>query len=291
MVSTPYALTAKDMSLIKEALDRDLLSREEETLLARRWRDDQDQKALNQMILAYSKIVVAAARGFSRYGFEFSDLAQEGHVGLMQAAHNFDPERGTRFGTFAAFHVRSAIQDYIMRNWSTLKTTNSSVTKTLFFHLSRLKREATAALQAEGVADPTEREVLVRVATTLSAPLDTVLAFARQMQMPLTSLNLQVGEEEDSEIGDFVTDESMPTPEESAISAIDGNKVKAMLAHALDMLPPRDREIIRRRYLKDEPDTLKDISDDLNISRERVRQLEMRSLRRLRKHMPTDVTP
>jgi RNA polymerase sigma-32 factor len=265
-----------DRVLMRESMSAALLTREREQLLARRWRDDADEEALHELVLAYMRLVISVAAKFRNYGLPVGDLVQEGSAGLMQAAARFDPERGVRFSTYATWWIRSAIQDYILRNWSVVRTGTTAAQKSLFFNLRRLRAKVDDGLGARLTADGR-----AQIAAALSVDVAEVEAMETRLSGSDQSLNATVGPEGDDQWQDFLADER-PSPEETVMFARDGQTRSAWLAQALTELSDREQVIIKERRLRDDARTLEQLGRDLGISKERVRQIEQRALQKLK---------
>jgi RNA polymerase sigma-32 factor len=259
-----------------------LLSRDREFELARRWREEQDEAALHELVRAYTRLVVAIAARFRNYGLPLGDLVQEGNVGLMQAAIRFEPAREVRFSTYAGWWVRSAIQDYVLRNWSIVRTGTTAAQKSLFFNLRRLR-----ARIADG-GGPMTAETRHRIARELGVSIVDVEQMEVRLAATDQSLNAPVGEDGQEQGQDFLAD-LRASPEEVVIGARDGAARARWLSCALAALSPRERWIIRQRRLSEDGRTLKQIGRELGVSKERVRQLEQRALNKLKIAMSRQV--
>ena len=262
-------------AFIRSSMSTALLSREHEQDLARRWRDDGCEESLHELVLAYMRLVISTATRFRNYGLPMSDLVQEGGVGLMQAAARFEPEREVRFSTYAAWWIRSAMQDYILRNWSVVRTGTTAAQKALFFNLRRLR----AKIEDGGGALNDEGRALI--AQELSVNLSDVEAMEMRLSGADQSLNAPIGIDGEDQWQDFLADQR-PTPEESVTLARDGRTRSVWLAQALDELSAREQTIIKERRLSDEGRTLEQLGQKLGISKERVRQIEHRALEKLK---------
>lgn len=261
---------------IQMAMQENLLSREEEFELARRLRQG-DTTALHQLVRAYTRLVVSAATRFRHYGLPVSDLVQEGNVGLMIAACRFDPQRDVRFSTYAVWWIRAAIQDFVLRNWSIVRTGTTAAQKTLFFNLRRLQnkieRETGHAIDDAGRA---------RIARELEVAESEVADMERRISFSDQSLNMPLDDCGDTDWQSLLPDEA-PSPEEVVIRMRDGEIQQGWLTQAMDSLSPRERRIIAERQLRDTGTTLEELGLQLGISKERVRQLEARALDKIRK--------
>jgi RNA polymerase sigma-32 factor len=260
---------------IRQAMRAPLLEREVELDLARRWRGQGDQGALHQLTQAYMRLVVSVATRFRHYGLPMGDLIQEGCVGLLQAAARFDPDRDVRFSTYASWWVRAAMQDYILRNWSIVRTGTTAAQKALFFNLRRLR--ARLDRNDGPMTDETRR----KVATALGVPLSDVEAMELRLAAGDRSLNAPVSEDAEGEWQNFLPDER-PGPEEVVTGQHDGEVRSRLLSAALVRLSARERVIIEERRLREESVTLEHLGGRLGISKERVRQIEHQALRKLR---------
>ena len=271
------SLDRADLRFIRRCMKVPMLTRDREQALALAWRDRRDQGALHELILAYSRLVVAAAVRLRGYGLPLGDLIQEGNIGLMEAATRFDPDRAIRFSTYAGWWIRAAMQDYILRNWSIVRTGTTAAQKSLFFNLRRLRAR---------LADPSRLTMsqgeLDRIAAALGVARDEVAAMEQRLSGADSSLNALIGEEGEDSWQDLLAD-SRPTPEEAVGDAHDEERRRGWLTLAVDRLPARERRIIEARQLDEGAITLEELGHELGISKERVRQLEQRALGRLRR--------
>lgn len=258
---------------VRTSMAEELLDAETETRLALAWRDHGDEAALHRLIQAYARLAVSFAGRFRRYDVPYEDLIQQGNLGLMRAAEKFDPTNGSRFSTYAAWWIRASMQDYVMRNWSLVRTGTNATQKKLFFHLRR-------ALQKHAREDSDE-PLTARIARELQVPEDQVEAMMGRMSGPDLSLDAPQGADEDGRAWvDTIEDEGEGT-ERMVEERLDGARRRAALYDAVEQLPERERAIVAARHLSDEPATLSDLGAEMGISKERVRQLEERALARL----------
>lgn len=264
-------------SYLRTAMRAPLLDAKHERDLARLWREEGDERALHELITAYLRLVVAMASRFRHYGLPMSDLVQEGNVGLMQAAARFEPEREVRFSTYAAWWIRSAMQDFVLRNWSIVRTGTTSAQKALFFNLRRLRAKIGDVGDAVMSAEATSS-----VAKALRVPEREVEAMAARLSSPDRSLNAPLTEEGDGEWQDFLADDA-EGPEELIMSSHDGDARTQLVHDALRDLSERERLIIRERKLEEEQVTLEALGERLGISKERVRQIESAAMEKLRR--------
>lgn len=266
-----------NLSYIRASMREPMLSREEEQMLARRWRDEDDEVALHRLVRAYARLVISTAGRFRNYGLPMGDLVQEGNVGLMQAAARFEPEREVRFSTYAAWWIRSAMQDYILRNWSIVRTGTTAAQKSLFFNLRRL-RARIAETSPSGRLTPEGRSL---IATQLKVEMRDVESMEQRLSGSDQSLNAPIGNDSDEDWQDFLQDQR-PMPEQIVIGMRDSDTRSRWLAEAIGELSEREQVIIRQRRMKDEGATLEELGRELGVSKERVRQLEHRALTKLR---------
>ncbi|MBI1206253.1 MAG: RNA polymerase factor sigma-32 [Azospirillum sp.] len=266
-----------NLNYIKASMREPLLARTHEFELARRWREDSDQEALHELVRAYTRLVVSTAVRFRNYGLPMGDLVQEGNVGLMQAAARFEPDREVRFSTYAAWWIRSAMQDYILRNWSIVRTGTTAAQKSLFFNLRRLR----ARIHASSDNGNLTNEGREWIARELRVEVSDVESMEMRMAASDQSLNAPINEAGDDDWQDFLADQR-PSPEAVVIGMRDGRTRSRWLSEALGELSPRERTIISQRRLRDEGATLEELGRELGVSKERVRQLEHRALGKLR---------
>jgi RNA polymerase sigma-32 factor len=269
-------LETRDRKFIAEAMRTPLMEREHEANLGRRWRDHQDHEALNELITSHMRLVIRIAAGFRGYGLPLPDLIQEGNVGLMEAASRFDPERNVRFSTYATWWILAAVQEYIVRNSSIVRIGTTPAQKSLFFNLRRLRAKLSDGPDS-GLTDAHRQTI----ASDLGVPLAAVERMEVQLSMPDRSLNAGVAGDDSDEAMDFLADDR-PTPESIVQELKDGATMAAWLHEALETLSPRERDIIRERFLGDEKITLADIGEQYGVTKERIRQIEGRALAKLR---------
>jgi RNA polymerase sigma-32 factor len=260
-----------------------MLSAEEELELARRWRDAQDERAAHRLVTSHLRLVAKIAMGYRGYGLPVGELISEGNVGMMQAVKRFDPDRGFRLATYAMWWIRAAIQEYILHSWSLVKMGTTAAQKKLFFNLRRLKGQM-AALE-EGDLQP---EQVAKIAHALQVPEQDVVSMNRRLASADHSLNAPVRADSEGEWQDWLVDDQESQEEELAEREDMSNR-RQLLNHALKTLNERERHILIERRLKDEPTTLEELSQQYNISRERVRQIEVRAFEKLQKSMKTQI--
>ena len=265
--------------LVEEAKHFPMLTPERERELVRLWREDGEQTALQELVGSHLRLVIKIARGFNGYGLPIADLVAEGNVGLMQAAEKFDPERGFRFATYAMWWIRAAIQEYVLHSWSLVKMGTTAAQKKLFFNLRKLKGRMEELEQ--GDLPP---EAVSKIAIELDVPEGEVIEMNRRLAGADTSLNTLLGAEADSEWIEMLPDDR-PSQEYLLAERDEFQQRKERLGAALKTLNRRERDIILERRLKDDPSTLEELSHRYAFSRERIRQIEVRALEKLRHAM------
>jgi RNA polymerase sigma-32 factor len=261
-----------------------MLTAEEELSLSKAWRDKEDLEAAHKLVTSHLRLVAKIAMGYRGYGLPVGELISEGNVGMMQAVKRFDPDRGFRLATYAMWWIRAAIQEYILHSWSLVKMGTTAAQKKLFFNLRRLKGQMQAI--EDGDLQPEQVE---KIATTLGVPEQDVISMNRRLAAPDHSLNAPVRADSEGEWQDWLVDEGESQETELADrEELSGRK--ALLGGALSGLNDRERHILIERRLKDNPTTLEELSQQYNISRERVRQIEVRAFEKLQKAMRMQVT-
>jgi len=267
------------MQFIRTAMREPLLEREVEYDYARRWREQGDEVALHKLVRAYTRLVISLAGKFRNYGLPMGDLVQEGNVGLMQAAARFEPSRGVRFSTYASWWIRSAMQDYILRNWSIVRTGTTAAQKSLFFNLRRLRAKIN-----DDIGGKLSQEGREYISTELRVPMKDVESMEVRLGASDQSLNAPVADEGDGNWQDFLAD-ARPNPEEIVTGLRDSETRSRWLNEALTQLSDREQQIIRERRLQEDGSTLEELGKVLGVSKERVRQLEQRAMQKLRSHI------
>ena len=261
----PQAIDQGSRRYIAATMDAPFLERDEEFDLARRWREDGDADAMQDLVFAYARFVVRIAAGFRGYGLPMGDLVQEGNVGLMQGAMRFDPERAVRFSTYARWWIVASIQEYILRNSSIVRIGTTAAQKKLFFNLRRIR-----ARIADNTTGPMTYDNRRSIADELGVPLAAVERMEAHLSYPDRSLNAVIGP------GDAAS------PEAIAIDRADGRKRAGWIKAALRRLSPRERKIIVSRFLTETPSTLAELGTVFGVSKERIRQIEAKALEKLR---------
>jgi RNA polymerase sigma-32 factor len=253
----------------------------EEYMLAKRWREQEDVGAAHRLVTSHLRLVAKIAMGYRGYGLPMNEIISEGNIGLMQAVKRFDPERGFRLATYAMWWIRAAIQEYILHSWSLVKLGTTAAQKKLFFNLRRLKSQMQAI--EEGDLSP---EAVRQIATTLEVTEQDVVDMNRRLSGPDHSLNAMLRSDSETEWQDWLVDDT--ASQETRIAEQDElQHRRSLLEEAMDVLNDRERHILNERRLKEEPTTLEDLSTQYNISRERVRQIEVRAFEKLQKAMRT----
>ncbi|MFN8928617.1 MAG: RNA polymerase sigma factor RpoH [Rhodospirillales bacterium] len=261
-----------------------MLEPDEEFMLAKAWREHGDTKSAERLVTSHLRLVAKIAMGYRGYGLPLSELISEGNVGMMQAVKRFDPDRGFRLATYAMWWIRAAIQEYILHSWSLVKMGTTAAQKKLFFNLRRLKGQMQAIddgdLSAEHVA---------AIAKKLDVPEQDVVQMNRRLATPDHSLNAPLRIDGEGEWQDWLVDES-ESQEIQLAERDELGKRQRLLKAAMDTLNPRERHILSERRLRDNPTTLEDLSQQYGISRERVRQIEVRAFEKLQKSIRTAAT-
>jgi len=256
-----------------------MLAPEEEFLLAKRFRDHDDVNAANKLVTSHLRLVAKIAMGYRGYGLPIGELVSEGNVGMMQAVKRFDPDRGFRLATYAMWWIRAAIQEYILHSWSLVKMGTTAAQKKLFFNLRKLKGQMHAI--EEGDLSP---ENVRRIAEELDVAEADVVSMNRRLSSPDHSLNAPVRIDGEGEWQDWLVDEHEDQETELGEREELGRR-RHLLSQAMKGLNERERHILSQRRLREEPVTLEDLSQQYGISRERVRQIEVRAFEKLQKSM------
>ncbi len=254
-----------------------MLAQDEEFMLAKAWREQGEVESAHKLVTSHLRLVAKIAMGYRGYGLPLSELISEGNVGMMQAVKRFDPDRGFRLATYAMWWIRAAIQEYILHSWSLVKMGTTAAQKKLFFNLRKLKGQMKAI--EEGDLAP---EQVAHIAETLGVPEDDVVQMNRRLAAPDHSLNAPLRMDGDGEWQDWLVDES-DSQETLLAESEELGKRRALLVRAMETLNERERHILQERRLKDDPSTLEELSQQYGISRERVRQIEVRAFEKLQK--------
>ncbi|MBL8550379.1 MAG: RNA polymerase sigma factor RpoH [Hyphomonadaceae bacterium] len=257
-----------------------MLQKDQEFMLAKRWQEHQDTSAAHTLVTSHLRLVAKIAMGYRGYGLPIGEVISEGNVGLMQAVKKFDPDRGFRLATYAMWWIRAAIQEYILRSWSLVKMGTTAAQKKLFFNLRRLKGEM-AALE-EGDLKPDQ---VATIAHKLAVTEDEVVSMNRRLSGGDASLNAPIASDSEAEWQDWLADDTAVSQETTLANSEEFSARMGLLQDAMSDLTERERHIIQERRLKDEPATLEDLSKEYGVSRERVRQIEVRAFEKLQKAM------
>ena len=273
-----------NMTLTRTAVKAELLDAETELQLAYAWRDSRDEAALHRLITAYMRLAISMAAKFKRYGAPMNDLVQEAGLGLMKAADKFDPDRGVRFSTYAVWWIKASVQDYVMRNWSMVRTGSTSSQKSLFFNMRRVQAQLEREAQQTGeILDKHQLNQLI--ATEVGVPLNDVEMMDGRLSGSDFSLNAtQASDEEGREWIETLEDENARadlTVEEEH----DQKRLANWIGVAMDALNEREQFIVRERKLIESPRTLESLGAELGLSKERVRQLEAAAVGKMRKYL------
>ena len=260
-----------------------MLSPDDELALSKSWRDTQDMEAAHKLVTSHLRLVAKIAMGYRGYGLPVGELISEGNVGMMQAVKRFDPDRGFRLATYAMWWIRAAIQEYILHSWSLVKMGTTAAQKKLFFNLRRLKGQMQAI--EDGDLKP---EHVAKISRVLQVPEQDVISMNRRLAAPDHSLNAPVRADSEGEWQDWLVDEGQGQEADLADREEMSGR-KALLNNALRTLNERERHILIERRLKDNPTTLEELSQQYSISRERVRQIEVRAFEKLQKSMKQQV--
>ncbi len=258
-----------------------MLEPEEEYMLAKSWKEHEDSEAAHRLVTSHLRLVAKIAMGYRGYGLPLSELISEGNVGMMQAVKRFDADRGFRLATYAMWWIRAAIQEYILHSWSLVKMGTTAAQKKLFFNLRKLKGQLQA--MEEGDLSP---ENLKKIATELDVPEADVISMNRRLASPDHSLNAPLRADSEGEWQDWLVDES-ESQETRLGERQELGLRRDLLEKAMTHLNDRERHILSERRLRDNPTTLEDLSQQYGISRERVRQIEVRAFEKLQKAIKT----
>jgi RNA polymerase sigma-32 factor len=255
-----------------------ILAPEEEYMLAKRWTEHQDTEAAAKLVNSHLRLVAKIAMGYRGYGLPTAELISEGNIGLMQGVKKFEPERGFRLATYAMWWIRASIQEYILRSWSLVKMGTTAAQKKLFFNLRRMKNQIEAF--EDGDLKPAD---VTKIATDLGVSEEDVISMNRRMAMGGdTSLNVPLREEGDGQWQDWLVDTD-PLQDERVAEAEETKVRHELLVEAMKALNDREKHILTERRLTDEPKTLEELSQVYDVSRERIRQIEVRAFEKLQK--------
>jgi len=262
-----------------------MLAKDQEFMLAQRWKEHQDPEAAHQLVTSHLRLVAKIAMGYRGYGLPLGEVISEGNVGLMQAVKKFEPDKGFRLATYAMWWIRASIQEYILRSWSLVKMGTTAAQKKLFFNLRKAKSQISAF--EEGDMRP---EQVSAIATKLGVLDEEVISMNRRLSGPDSSLNAPLRSDSESEWQDWLQDDTQVS-QESALAETEEHTIRmSLLDEAMKELSDRERHILTERRLKDDPTTLEDLAAEYGVSRERVRQIEVRAFEKLQKAMRAAAT-
>jgi RNA polymerase sigma-32 factor len=256
-----------------------LLSPEDEYMFAKRWKEHEDPEAARRLVTSHLRLVAKIAMGYRGYGLPVSEIVSEGNVGLMQAVKRFDPDRGFRLATYAMWWIRASIQEYVLRSWSMVKMGTTAAQKKLFFNLRKAKNHIGAIEEGDLTPDHT-----ATLADQLGVTETEVTEMNRRLSGGDASLNAPLRSESESEWQDWLADDTADQETRLAEREEMGDRHE-LLVNAMKDLTDRERDILEARRLRDEPITLEDLSQKYGVSRERVRQIEVRAFEKLQRGM------
>src|SRR5471030_477001 len=259
-----------------------MLSKDEEFMLAKRWKEHQDPEAAHRLVTSHLRLVAKIAMGYRGYGLPIGEVISEGNVGLMQAVKKFEPDRGFRLATYAMWWIRASIQEYILRSWSLVKMGTTAAQKKLFFNLRKAKSEISAL--EEGDLHPDQVHL---IATRLGVLDEEVISMNRRLAGPDASLNAPLRSDSESEWQDWLADDTAVSQETQVAETEERTIRMELLQEAMTELTDRERHILTERRLRDDPTTLEELASQYGVSRERVRQIEVRGFEKLQKAMRT----
>lgn len=266
----------------RRAMRAELLDAETELELAHAWRDHRDEAALHRLITAYMRLAISMAAKFRNYGAPMNDLIQEAGLGLMKAADKFDPDRGVRFSTYAVWWIKASIQDYVMRNWSMVRTGSTSSQKALFFNLRRVQAQLLREAQEMGESLD-GHQLRQRIAQTIGVPLADVEMMEGRLSGSDMSLNaVQSGDEDGREWIETIEDETAQAAD-LIEAGHDRETLRRWLGRAMKALSERERYVVAERKLREDPRTLESLGDELGLSKERIRQIEAAAFAKMRR--------
>ena len=257
-----------------------MLEKDEECMLAKRWLEHEDSEAAHKLVTSHLRLVAKIAMGYRGYGLPIAEVISEGNVGLMQAVKKFDPDKGFRLATYAMWWIRASIQEYILRSWSLVKMGTTAAQKKLFFNLRRMKSQMQAL--EEGDLHPDQVDT---IATKLGVTNNDVISMNRRLSGPDASLNAPMRVDGDAEWQDWLSDDTAEDAEESLVESDEFSTRMTLLQEAMGGLNEREKHIIEERRLAEEPKTLEELADVYGVSRERIRQIEVRAFEKLQTEM------
>ena len=255
-----------------------MLAKDEEFMLAKRWREHEDPAAAHRLVTSHLRLVAKIAMGYRGYGLPIGEVISEGNVGLMQAVKKFEPDKGFRLATYAMWWIRASIQEYILRSWSLVKMGTTAAQKKLFFNLRKAKSEISAL--EEGDLRP---EQVSAIATKLGVLDSEVISMNRRLSGPDASLNAPLRADSENEWQDWLEDKQQVSQEVTLVESDEKAKFLRLMEGAMGELTDRERHILTERRLKDDPTTLETLASEFGVSRERVRQIEVRAFEKLQR--------
>ena len=268
----------------RTAMRAELLDAETESKLAYAWRDQRDEAALHRLITAYMRLAIAMASKFRHYGAPMNDLIQEAGLGLMKAADKFDPDRGVRFSTYAVWWIKASIQDYVMRNWSMVRTGSTSSQKALFFNMRRV--QAQLMREAQGIGEELDgHQLRQRIAQSIGVPLSDVEMMQGRLSGSDLSLNAVQSTDEDGREWIETLEDDAEQAAERVEARRDRERLRKWLARAMMSLSERERYVVTERKLREDARTLESLGDELGLSKERIRQIEAAAFAKMRKNL------
>jgi RNA polymerase sigma-32 factor len=259
-----------------------MLTKDEEFMLASKWREHEDTEAAHRLVTSHLRLVAKIAMGYRGYGLPIGEVISEGNVGLMQAVKKFEPERGFRLATYAMWWIRASIQEYILRSWSLVKMGTTAAQKKLFFNLRKAKSQISALEEGDLTHEHVEQ-----IATKLGVTEAEVISMNRRLSGPDSSLNSPLRSDSESEWQDWLVDDQAVNQETDVAEREEHTVRMALLNDAMKDLSDRERHILTQRRLVDSPTTLEELASEYGVSRERVRQIEVRAFEKLQKAMRT----
>lgn len=268
----------------RTAMRAELLDAETESKLAYAWRDQRDEAALHRLITAYMRLAIAMASKFRHYGAPMNDLIQEAGLGLMKAADKFDPDRGVRFSTYAVWWIKASIQDYVMRNWSMVRTGSTSSQKALFFNMRRVQAQLMREAQDLG-EEMDGHQLRQRIAQTIGVPLADVEMMQGRLSGSDLSLNAVQSSDDDGREWIETIEDDAEQAADRVEAQHDRTALRTWLARAMMALSDRERYVVTERKLREEPRTLESLGDELGLSKERIRQIEAAAFAKMRKNL------
>jgi RNA polymerase sigma-32 factor len=288
MATTALSVMSPDGGLsryLSEIRKFPMLAKDEEFMLAKAWKEHEDPEAAHRLVTSHLRLVAKIAMGYRGYGLPIGEVISEGNVGLMQAVKKFEPDKGFRLATYAMWWIRASIQEYILRSWSLVKMGTTAAQKKLFFNLRKVKSEISALEDGD-----LHHEHVTQIATKLGVLEEEVISMNRRLSGGDASLNAPMRADGDSEWQDWLADDTQVSQETQVAEEEEKSIRMSLLEEAMTELTDRERHILTERRLKDDPTTLEELASQYGVSRERVRQIEVRAFEKLQKTMRTAAT-